>query len=876
MSGITAAMGASSLSDIPSGLPQTPSDPRFQQQMSNQVAPNPHPHLHQQSQLQAKVASVADPNFLPRPDFSPDAVVKRIAQGDPSVSLPLENVAPPPMHGVRVGANEPAACPSEVFVPASGRNVRLCTGAFPASVSLAKKYAMPLGAVIHPLAEPAEDEPGIPVVNFGATGIVRCRRCRSYINFSCRFTDAGRRWVCSMCQYPNDCPNDYFAPLDQNGRRRDAAQRPELHRGSIEFVAPAEYMVRPPMPPIYMFVLEVSPASMASGALVAMISGIKASINAIPNEGRTRVGLITFNSSVQFYSLPSGEDVDPSVSVVADITDMFIPTPENILVQLADCRTAFEKALDLILASCKSVQMNAQTVKPPASSASCLGAALQGAQKVMEHYGGKISVLAASRPTIGPGALKDRSENNALGTDRERAVLRTDSTFYRQMAVEFSKYQISVDLFLCPPPPAVFMDVATLAQLAKFTGGELFRAAGFEAHRDHARLQRLVYRTLSRVTGFEAVMRIRATKSVRCSQFHGRFFVRSTDLLALPNVDSDKAYAVQFAFDESSINDGPFCVQVALLYTTTGGERRIRVHTVAVPITSSISDLFCRVDAPATANIFLRIAAEAVKDRVLDELKKSLTDKVVTALAAYRTVCQQQYQGMGGGAGTGHFYLPDAMNLLPLYMHGLLRTGILSRDTAGALLFRFDDKSTLIHAVDTMNIAMSTSLLYPNMIMALPPPAASSVANGGAVKPVFSGGLPATCSSFKADSALLVDDGQTLILWLGASIVQSFAAELLGVAPQSIGSGVDPRQLAYHLMENVERKGVVAHVRSMVNRVLASRPAGTGFLVLLAGGPMQARVEALCVEDRSASSISYKDVLTEFSRQVAAKAAGQK
>lgn len=789
---------------------------------------------------------------------------------------PPEHMAPTSTAGGRVGPNEPAACPSEIFIPTSGRNVRLCAGAFPASVSLAKKYAMPLGAVIHPLAEPAKDEPGIPVVNFGVTGIVRCRRCRSYINFSCRFTDGGRRWVCSMCQYPNDCPSDYYSPLDQNGRRRDAAQRPELHRGSIEFVAPAEYMVRPPMPPIYMFVLEVTPASMASGALAAMISGIKASVEAMPNEGRTRVGIITFNSAVQFYSLPPGEDGDPSVSVVADIADMFIPTPDNILGQLTDCRPAFERALDLILASCKSAQMQSGGAKPPASSASCLGAALQGAQKVMEHYGGKISILAASRPTAGPGALKDRSENNALGTDRERAVLRTESTFYRQMAVEFSKYQISADLFLCPPPPAVYMDVATLAQLAKFTGGELFRTAGFEAHRDHPRLQRVVYRSLSRVTGFEAVMRIRATKSVRCSSFHGRFFVRSTDLLALPNVDSDKAYAVQFSFDEASISEGPFCVQVALLYTTTGGERRIRVHTVAVPVTSSISDLLCRVDAPATANVFLRVASEAVKDRVLDELKKALTDKVVAALAAYRAVCQQQYQGMGGGAGGGQFYLPDAMRLLPLYMHGLLRTGILSRDTAGALMFRFDDKSALIHAVDTMNIAMSTALLYPNFVPVLPPPSEPPVANGGSGMSIISGGHPATRSALKADSALLVDDGQTLVLWLGASIVPSFASELLGVPPQSIGAGVDPRQLAYRLMEPVERKGTVAQVRSIVNKVQAMRPAGTGFLVLLAGGPMQPRVDALCVEDRSASSISYKDVLTEFSRQVSAKAGGQK
>ena len=30
----------------------------------------------------------------------------------------------------------------------------------------------------------------------------------------------------------------------------------------------------------------------------------------------------------------------------------------------------------------------------------------------------------------------------------------------------------------------------------------------------------------------------------------GHFFIRSTDLLALPNVDADKAFAVQFQHEE--------------------------------------------------------------------------------------------------------------------------------------------------------------------------------------------------------------------------------------------------------------------------------------------------------------------------------------
>lgn len=41
----------------------------------------------------------------------------------------------------------------------------------------------------------------------------------------------------------NEIPVEYFSSLDQNGRRRDADERPELSQGTVEYVAPADYMV---------------------------------------------------------------------------------------------------------------------------------------------------------------------------------------------------------------------------------------------------------------------------------------------------------------------------------------------------------------------------------------------------------------------------------------------------------------------------------------------------------------------------------------------------------------------------------------------------------------------------------------------------------
>lgn len=55
--------------------------------------------------------------------------------------------------------------------------------------------------------------------------------------------------------------------MDASGRRVDLDQRPELLKGSIELIAPAEYMVRPPMPPLFFFLIDVSVSAAQSGVL---------------------------------------------------------------------------------------------------------------------------------------------------------------------------------------------------------------------------------------------------------------------------------------------------------------------------------------------------------------------------------------------------------------------------------------------------------------------------------------------------------------------------------------------------------------------------------------------------------------------------------
>ena len=53
--------------------------------------------------------------------------------------------------------------------------------------------------------------------------------------------------------------------------------------------------------------------------------------------------------------------------------------------------------------------------------------------------------------------------------------------------------------------------------------------------------------------------------------FHGNFFVRSTDLLSLPNINPDAGFGMQMSIEESLTDMSTMCFQAALLYTSSKG-----------------------------------------------------------------------------------------------------------------------------------------------------------------------------------------------------------------------------------------------------------------------------------------------------------------
>lgn len=59
--------------------------------------------------------------------------------------------------------------------------------------------------------------------------------------------------------------------------------------------------------------------------------------------------------------------------------------------------------------------------------------------------------------------------------------------------------------------------------------------------------------------------------------FHGNFFVRSTDLVSLPNVSPDSGFSMQIDIEDSLTDSNLAVFQSALLYTSTKGKCLIQI-----------------------------------------------------------------------------------------------------------------------------------------------------------------------------------------------------------------------------------------------------------------------------------------------------------
>lgn len=87
---------------------------------------------------------------------------------------------------------------------------------------------------------------------------------------------------------------------------------------------------------------------------------------------------------------------------------------------------------------------------------------------------------------------------------------------------------------------------------------------------------------------------------LRINEYFGNFFQRNVTDIEFGVLDADKAVAAQIKH-EGKLDEGTDSYfQCAVLYTSSDGERRVRVHNIAVPSSSVLANAFRHADMDTT------------------------------------------------------------------------------------------------------------------------------------------------------------------------------------------------------------------------------------------------------------------------------------
>ncbi|XP_015281791.1 PREDICTED: protein transport protein Sec24B [Gekko japonicus] len=699
----------------------------------------------------------------------------------------------------------------------------------PQTQALLNKAKLPLGLLLHPFRDLTQ----LPVIT--SSTIVRCRSCRTYINPFVSFIDQ-RRWKCNLCYRVNDVPEEFmYNPLTRS--YGEPHKRPEVQNSTVEFIASSDYMLRPPQPAVYLFVFDVSHNAVEAGYLSIVCQSLLENLDKLPGDSRTRIGFITFDSTIQFYNLQEGLS-QPQMLIVSEIDDVFLPTPDSLLVNLHESKELIKDLLNVL----PNMFTNTRETH------SALGPALQAAYKLMSPTGGRVSVFQTQLPSLGAGHLQSREDPNQRSSTKVVQHLGPATDFYKKLALDCSGQQTSVDLFLLS---SQYSDLASLACMSKYSAGCIYYYPSFHHSLNPIqaeKLQKDLKRYLTRKIGFEAVMRIRCTKGLSIHTFHGNFFVRSTDLLSLANVNPDAGFAVQMSIEESLTDTSLVCFQTALLYTSSKGERRIRVHTLCLPVVTSLPDVYAGADVQAIICLLANMAVDRSVSSSLSDARDALVNAVVDSLSAYMsTVSNLQPTAL---------IAPNSLRLFPLYVLALFKQKAFRTGTST----RLDDRVYAMCLIKSQPLVHLMKMIHPNLyrIDRLTDEGAIHVSDRVVPQPPLQ---RLSAEKLTREGAFLMDYGPAMYIWTGKTCDNNFIKDVLGYPNySSLPQGLT--QLPELDTLSSER------TRSFISWLKDSKPLSPVLQIIKDESPAKADFFQYLVEDKTEAAFSYYEFLLHIQQQI--------
>ena len=592
------------------------------------------------------------------------------------------------------------------------------TTSFPADKGTADNSGVPLGLIINPCLACE-----VPVIDYSASSIQRCSRCRSYLSPFSQVLNGGRVWKCPFC----NAVTDFQGSAANHGDNKLA----ELICPVYDIRAPPQFRTLENDGPCFVVLIDLSVEAIATGFTQQFISTLKVSLDSMDQGAyfsvmkmSSKLSLFDFSRETEF--------------VVNDLNDLDIPPLA--MAKLGDCKEQVVEVLDQILVDIQDGKY--------VHHGNCLGSALELACKAMKDTGGVFIASCVGFPTVGPRILKQRD----LIADTETQLLRIPNgvdIFYRQIGFQLNRSNVSLHLFVMKAPNQPFVNLSMIGIPCGLTCGSVHHYREFDPQKLHNDL----FATLTTDYLWHCSMKLRCSPNIKISYLYTNCTIKDdTSYYPAMEPNTSATFELQVTGD---LNSQTALFQCAFLWTNKERVRFIRIFTFSLPTVNSVTSIRQSIDEGALAALYLKRAAiqtlQTGPSDAANTLKKSLS-----SLSSRGYSSQSLYHLF-------HSMLCCKM-LRPAQSFNQSKQKILSR---GEIV---DERYNNILPIRSLSLTNTILYLYPKMI-----------ATDASSTPT----LPLDSTSFSIGSCFLVHTIDKIYIWISPNINPEYLQNTFGVSDVS-------------------------------------------------------------------------------------------
>uniref|UniRef100_A0A803N8G5 Protein transport protein SEC23 n=1 Tax=Chenopodium quinoa TaxID=63459 RepID=A0A803N8G5_CHEQI len=574
----------------------------------------------------------------------------------------------------------------------------------------------------------------------------RCQSCGAYPNPYCNVIPTSGQWQCIVCRNLNGSDGEYVA-----SSKAELRSFPELSSFVVDYVQTGSRLSgfvpvsdsRTSAP-----IILVIDECLDEPHLQHLQSSLHAFVDSLPPT--TRIGIVSYGRTVSVYDFsedstasadvlsgdksPSEESlraliygtgvylspVHASLPVAHTIFSSFRPFKANI------AETARDRCL------CTAVEVALAIIQGPSADLS---------RGVVKRPGGKsrLLVCAGGPNTFGPGALP-----HSFSHPNYPYLEKTAMKWMEHLGQEAHRQQTVVDIFCAGTCP---VRVPVLQPLSRASGGVLI------LHDDFGEVFGVnLQRASSRAAGSHGLLEIRVPEDFLVTQVvgpgeeahldsHENFKNNASVSVQMLSVEETQSFSV-FMDTKRDIKHEHVYFQFSMQYSNVYAADITRVITIRLPTVDSVSAYLDSVQDDVAAVLIAKktllrakSAPEAVSLRsTIDERVKDIALKFGSQVPKSKL-----------------YKFPKELSSLPEHLFHL-RRGLL----LGSIVGHEDERSVLRNLFLNASFDLSLRMVAPRCLMNR---------EGGTFEE-----LPAYDLSMQSDTAVVLDHGTDIFIWLGAEL----------------------------------------------------------------------------------------------------------